>query len=67
MCHSLTRHLWRQDQVAGVCWLINAAIAVAMVIGRINAHPKEECKADEEDDVDTMDEEDAMLDEEAVS
>ena len=38
-----------------------------MVIGRINAHPEEERKANEEDDVDAVDKEDAMLDKEAVS
>ena len=37
-----------------------------MVIGRINAHLEEEREDDEEDDVDAVDEEDAMLDDEAV-
>ena len=67
MCRSSTRHLRRQDQVAGVCRPTNAANAVAMVIGHINAHPEEEREDDEEDDVDAVDEEDAMLDEEVVS
>ena len=61
------QHLRRQDQVAGVCQLTNAASVVAMVLGRVNAHPEEEREADEEDNVDAVDEEDAMLDEEAVS
>ena len=61
------RHLRSQDQVVAVYRPINAVYAMAMVIGRINAHPEEEHEDDKEDDADAMDEEDVMLDEEAVS
>ena len=38
-----------------------------MAIGRINAHSEEEREDDKDNDVDAVDEEDAMLDEEEAS